>query len=577
MNYPLWDIPAAGLLVAFVSIVHVFISHFAVGGGLFLVVAERRARRTGNAALLAYVERHSKFFALLTLVGGALTGVGIWFTIALVHPAATSSLIATFVWGWAIEWTFFGVEIAAAMVYYYGWHRLDARTHQTVGWIYFVAAWASLAIINGILSYMLTPGAWLQTRSFWDGVLNPTYLPSLVARTAAAVAIAGIYALFTATWLTDRQTRAQIARYAAARWVLPAAIVLPFAIAWYLAAASGANVPVAEAFGAAHASMASIVRALFAGTMSGYPIAQRALMAALGASALLALLTLVLLGGRASSYGRAYATLIMLCGFVALGGSEWVREDLRKPYVIGGYMFVNGLRLPPSSPALTPPPGWGSADRFTIDAVTERGVLASSLWARPVPAAGDETQVAIARGAEIFRLSCSTCHTHDGYLAIRPLVRGQSVAALNTMIGRLALPVDKHNRAAAWSAPSVRLVSWRGRHMPPFAGTVDEREDLADYLATVGGATATTIAAAHDIEAVGPRVFDEKCSICHGPDTDTPFQAKGRSADAFYQMIGRLPQITDQMPAFDGTDHERHELAEFLTTLDRGRSRGGER
>ena len=36
-------------------------------------------------------------------------------------------------------------EIAAAMVYYYGWDRLDARTHVRVGWIYFVSAWASLA------------------------------------------------------------------------------------------------------------------------------------------------------------------------------------------------------------------------------------------------------------------------------------------------------------------------------------------------------------------------------------------------------------------------------------------------
>ena len=29
-----------------------------------------------------------------------------------------TSLINTFVWGWAIEWTFFFTEIAAAIVYY---------------------------------------------------------------------------------------------------------------------------------------------------------------------------------------------------------------------------------------------------------------------------------------------------------------------------------------------------------------------------------------------------------------------------------------------------------------------------
>ena len=34
MNYPIWELPAPGLLIAAVAIVHVFIAHFAVGGGL---------------------------------------------------------------------------------------------------------------------------------------------------------------------------------------------------------------------------------------------------------------------------------------------------------------------------------------------------------------------------------------------------------------------------------------------------------------------------------------------------------------------------------------------------------------
>ena len=145
MNYPVWELPAPGLLIAAVAILHVFISHFAVGGGLFLVLAETKARREKDDALLGFVRALSRGFVLLTLVLGALTGVGIWFTIALVQPQATSALVTTFVWAWAIEWMFFATEIAAAMVYYHGWDRLDARTHLTVGWIYFASAWASLA------------------------------------------------------------------------------------------------------------------------------------------------------------------------------------------------------------------------------------------------------------------------------------------------------------------------------------------------------------------------------------------------------------------------------------------------
>ena len=46
MNYPVWDVSfGAGLLIALVAILHVFVSHFAVGGGLFLVLTEHSARK----------------------------------------------------------------------------------------------------------------------------------------------------------------------------------------------------------------------------------------------------------------------------------------------------------------------------------------------------------------------------------------------------------------------------------------------------------------------------------------------------------------------------------------------------
>ena len=94
MNFPVWDVPllGGGMLIASVAILHVFVAHFAVGGGLFLVWSEGRAYRTGDRDLLQYVRQHSTFFVLLVLVFGAVSGVGIWWTIALVSPAATSAI-----------------------------------------------------------------------------------------------------------------------------------------------------------------------------------------------------------------------------------------------------------------------------------------------------------------------------------------------------------------------------------------------------------------------------------------------------------------------------------------------------
>jgi mono/diheme cytochrome c family protein len=556
MNYPLWDLPGAGLLIAGVAIVHVFISHFAIGGGLFLVLTERKARREQDAGLLAYVERHTRVFVLITLVGGALTGVGIWFTIGLVHPSATATLIATFVWGWAIEWTFFVVEIASALVYYYGWHRLAPAAHVAVGWIYFAAAWLSLAVIDGILSFMLTPGAWIATHSFWDGFLNPTYLPSLVARTAACVGLAGLYAVLTASVLASGELKAKIARYAASRWILPAGIALPLSMAWLLSVANAAGVPVADVFGARPYALDAVFRSALAGSASGYPMAQRALVVTTLAGAAVVLMGLLLLGRRAVKYSPGYAAALMVCGFLSFGGMEFVREDLRKPWVIGQYMYVNGVRAAPAA----------AGDPFALEAVRQRGVLATALWTRSLPDPADPVAYELARGREVFRLSCSACHTQDGYLSMRRLTRGVSASAAAVTIGRLE--------------------GWRHRRMPPFAGTDDERHALAVYLASLGGATSEELRAAVAAErapvapagsSAGAKLFEDYCSVCHAADTEHPFRAKGRGAAELYDLLGRLPTINEAMPAFDGTDAERHTLASYLATVDPGRSPGGER
>ena len=83
MNYPVWQLEFAGggLLIALIAIIHVYIAQFAVGGGLFLVLTEMKGLRENNRSIIEYVAAHTRFFVLMTMVLGALTGVGIWFTI----------------------------------------------------------------------------------------------------------------------------------------------------------------------------------------------------------------------------------------------------------------------------------------------------------------------------------------------------------------------------------------------------------------------------------------------------------------------------------------------------------------
>ncbi|WP_419658577.1 cytochrome c family protein (probable cytochrome bd ubiquinol oxidase, subunit I) [Desulfosarcina variabilis str. Montpellier] len=161
MNYPVWALTTAGggLLIALMAVFHVYIAHFAVGGGLFLVLLEKKAYARQSDELLGYLKRHARFFLLLTMVLGGITGVGIWFTIALLNPAATSSLIHTFVFGWATEWVCFVGEIIALFIYYYTFGKMRPAQHLRIGWLYFIFAWLSLFLIKGQPGLLNFPAA----------------------------------------------------------------------------------------------------------------------------------------------------------------------------------------------------------------------------------------------------------------------------------------------------------------------------------------------------------------------------------------------------------------------------------
>jgi len=574
MNYPLWRVPAPGLLIAVVGVVHVFVSHFAVGGGLLLVLAELKARAAADAALLGFVRALSRGFVLLTLVLGALTGVGIWFTIGLVQPQATSALVQTFLWAWAIEWTFFAVEIAAALVYYHGWDRLDARTHLRVGWVYLVASWLSLAAISGILSFMLTSGAWPETRRFADGFFNPTFLPTVALRTAAAVGLAGLYALCASAFVADRELKARVVRWSATRWIAPAALVLPFLLVWFLSVAASARVDVAETLGARGAAPLALLEGVFSAGGSGQPIVRGAARVALVASILLVAASLALAWLRARRFGRLEASLLMLLGLVSMGAGEWVREGLRKPWLVNRYLFVNGARVTNS-----PVSGLPSDDPFALEALSRRGVF-STPWAlapaafrpgdpaferRPAP---ERAALEAEAGRAVFELQCTACHTERGHLAVRPLVAGRSVAAILAVLDATARPVADDGRPTSWTDPRAHVASWRGRRMPPVLGTPAERRALAIHLARLGGAASAGLEP--DAPPTGgAAAFERYCAACHGPQAAWPIAERlhRRSADELYEALGRLPQLREEMPPFAGSEAERRALAAYLGDL----------
>ena len=510
MNYPVWEVAfGAGLLMASVAILHVFVSHFAVGGGLFLVVTERRARRKNDLALLEWLKAHTRFFVLVTVVFGAISGVGIWFTIGLIGPTATSNLIHAYVWGWAIEWVFFFVEITAALLYLYGWDKLDGRLHQWYGWVYFIAAFASMVIINGIITFMLTSGSWVKNHRFWTGFFNPTCFPSLAFRFAIALALAGIYALITASVQRDAALKARLVRWAA-WWVVPSLAVLPGLGWWYIR-----WIP-AEVWAGARGAMPTATQFAWFAVL---------LLAVTFALALLAL-------ARPGRVRLAFSLLVALAALGAMGSFEFVRESIRKPYVISNYLYANSLY------AATIPGDGG----FSVDEVNAAGILQSAKWVRNRDLAKSDPA---AVGREIFRLECESCHTLDAYRGVKHYLalRQWDQNKTQVMLGSLEF---MHNGV-----------------MPPFAGSNAERGALAAYLSTVQPVSGAAASEAGD----GRTVFEQNCSMCHRVSAGGPlFKDLPQDPNAAGKALKDLTSLFPLMPDLKLPERQRLALAQWINT-----------
>jgi mono/diheme cytochrome c family protein len=456
---------------------------------------------------------------------------------------------------------------------------------MAVGWIYFGTAWMSLFIINGIITYMLTPGEWVTSRGFWDGFFNPTFWPSLVARTFVAIGLAGIYTFVTLSRSSDPRLKAKVARWAGSYWVLPMAVAIPLSLIWYLAAAMGAGIPAGEILGAQNESLGAAIGAIFTGGPGGYPVAQNGALVAIVASVVVAALTVMIAFVRRTSFTLAEALVVLVAGLLAFGGGEWVREDLRKPYVIGRHMFVNSVRLP--MPAEAPAPPQHAAEQmdhaFTVDTLNREGVLNTSLWLSSPegfdPGSGPASDLPPERAAEVeaqagervFKALCFTCHTVDGYVAMRPLVAGQSVTAIENTLNTLARPVTEDGEPTSWDDPHLRLSTRLGRRMPPFVGTEAEKRALAVYLSRLGGKEDAGIARAAEAGGAHPgkELFEGQCAMCHAPDSDWPMKdlVEGQSQQQLFEALGRLEELNPMMPPFEGSEEERRQLAQWLAGL----------
>jgi len=407
-----------GLVIGGVGILHVFLAQFAIGGGMLLYHFERVAQR-GDADARAFVDGYFKVLVLVSFVVGALTGVAMWFTTIQVGARTIGLMVDEFHWLWATEWVWFSVEIVAGYAFYRFGPRLpDAARRRLLG-LYAIAAWMSLFWINGILSWQLTPGGWLEGGGVWAGFFNPSFLPSLLFRTAVASTLASLAACVVINTMELPRPRraALIAR--AARFAAPIA-AMPLLALWYFA--------VIPEDSRAWLLGGSMPMTMFVGV-------------AAGASLLIGGYVIVGLLARRLYVNGATATMLLVLAFGATAAGEFVREGARKPFTVRGVLY---------STSLTP----DEVARLRV-----RGATADDPY--PLRDEARYPTPQLVRGAKVHRALCDACHTLRGANALVELTRTWTDEQLRLNIAKL-------QRTKGF--------------MPPFAGSAEDVEALVQLL-----------------------------------------------------------------------------------------------
>lgn len=447
MDFPLFhlDFMNNRMLIAVIAILHVIINHgLAVGLIPLVTLLEFRGYKAGRLGYttgsqwdsLAYKIMFTGF--VITTSIGAMTGVGIWFAASLTNPAAIGSLTRVFYGAWFTEWIIFMLEVVFIMIYFLTWKKANRtqqskKQHIIAGALLSLFSWLTMAIIVAILGFMMDPGNWLSEKSFLTGMLNPIYLPQLLFRTPLAMIIAGAFVLLLTVLFIDRQNtiKHKAIRFASF-WILlwtPVMLLGAYLYYYQIPGFMIGNLPVATGTQAFQQWYQTLTRII----LISVSIA----------------LVVSIIGISAPKYMRKTIALVPIIVFIMfLGYFERLREFIRKPYIIGNYMYANAI----------------TTDDYAL--YTTDGILKHATYASQGTITLENKTDA---GRDVFRIACTRCHTTFGLNSI--------VKKFENMYGAQK-PFNKEAmKAYIKNMHNVKI------YMPPFPGNESELDALASYIA----------------------------------------------------------------------------------------------
>lgn len=428
--------------IAVVAVLHIYTAMYAVGGSILIAAQTTLAYRNNDVELLDYLRGHTWFFLLITVIYGSLFGVGIWWTIGLASPLATEDLIRIFALGWAMEYVTFLLELVSIFVFFYYWGRLAARTHIQMGWIYAGAAFASLVIITGITAFQLNPGTWQDGQSFWKAWMNPQAFPQIASRTGGSLLLGALYFFLHSTLrIKDNDRLRERVGKQSAKWaMLGAALTIVGGFAWLAFLPPSGN---AALVGAAVLNILMMI--IFALTTG--------------------VVVMMYLGPirNPAWLNPGFAILFFGLGLAATGAGEFIREGVRKPYIVYGRVLGSQIR-PQEIPELRKT-GYLEGGRWTHAYVADKypeTVTDGKIDSAKLLTLSPDKRAEV--GRVIFQYHCGDCHSVEGFSSVSQLARGWN------------------RELVLMSVKNLDKVHF---FMPPWSGTPEEAEVLSDYIMSI--------------------------------------------------------------------------------------------
>jgi len=289
---------------------------------------------------------------------------------------------------------------------------------------------------------MLHSGSWPETRNFWHAFFNPQFWPQVIARTGAAFLLTALYVFLHASlFLPVGRLRELVQKRASLPSLLGVSFIGVGGLMWFLLLPE---------------SSAAVILAA--------PVITAFVASVIGLTILVFGMVFIASTRSPGWLNPGFAGLIFILGLAAFSLAEFVREAVRKPFIVDRVVLGNQIF------------------KEEIPKLRQEGYLQKGIWTRyyvaekfPQLVEGGNINYQrvrdlspserVALGEVLFVYHCNDCHAKSvGYSAVAPLLHGMSPEKLKEFLVNLNEPYF---------------------YMPPWCGREEEAEVLAEFLATL--------------------------------------------------------------------------------------------